>query len=873
MSIKIKLPQQDNVIDIDDNSAVLEDITKSGFYIYKFKYFIDPAHWQFSQKGSKPSLVILNLFNLNSKTSKVSIFNSGVDLFAANIMQATSKQKDMISQQEKENIIFTYNSDFTKKIPNNMTQDIVNKTSLTSNTKLVLTKKITTVTTKVSDIKDKNQSLPKLDVNRAVNKKDNLVTIEQHKIKSTKESLLIKNKIDPASIFGLRTNTIVSANSSLGGLCLNTKTIGKTDIKTKQISANRNIADKKNNAEKVRISNKNDKSTPVVHGHLNKLSMISKEEKEKIEYCQKNAGMLSVTDTTSVNDMSGRSSVPIVVYKESHLLEIEEVVHIPASLLGTKDFKLTFELRNKLGSLVQKIEKFVPHEQNIFNKHIPALAPNISIQNSVKPGKTRIELKQNDEDATSIQLYRRTINLDEMSNDATYALIKTIQLKKDETPIIIEDAFSNVNPTIYRAISVSNYGIQCGEFASIVVDSDKSKVVKTSTISHRQTFLSFHYKFVDNKIELTIENIPSGAITVQVKKRNLSLFEQAFSPVTNRILLKNGRENSTVVNDSNLKDSMIYEYNATLVYADGHEVISSNTLIVEYQKVETNIVNLKLTPPATLFTDNSIDVEFHIEKEIIKTDTDNIKSLLDAQGLLEEYQSDIILNKEKLQSLFFIRIVRTNINTGAEEDFGIINADLFKESAYANVKNVKPVEAGYKYIYAIYAHARAPNTLLENIETSVTTRGLTHTYKASKWRHPTTLKHGSLVTEQSLKKNSAKTQFSLGNIVDIQYLELDLSDSKPIIIDAESAIIGQKSNVVKWSINGMASKIDHFIITLTISGNKTVVGKCHNVTKSSSFQFVDILDNHESGELVYGITPIYYDYSSGQEHSTNALLI
>ena len=54
---------------------------------------------------------------------------------------------------------------------------------------------------------------------------------------------------------------------------------------------------------------------------------------------------------------------------------------------------------------------------------------------------------------------------------------------------------------------------------------------------------------------------------------------------------------------------------------------------------------------------------------------------------------------------------------------------------------------------------------------------------------------------------------------------------------------------------------------------RTVVGKCHNISETNYFQFVDSLDDGEHGKLKYFIIPVYYDFSKGTEVSTNEVII
>ena len=524
--------------------------------------------------------------------------------------------------------------------------------------------------------------------------------------------------------------------------------------------------------------------------------------------------------------------------------------------------------------MIQKEERIVEHEKNFYDKTIPVLPPDIVMSSVCKPGNFSLELTQNDEHATKIYLYRRVLPLDEAITNSKYTLVKTINLNKHNKPAIIKDNFCSINPIIYRAICANENGVLCGDFASLVVNQERKKISQKQSLLRRPNFVCLTHKIVNNKIELTTSNVPVDCDAIQLFRRQLSLNEKTFQPISKVIFLKNGYEDNLTIYDQNIKSGRIYEYVAKLFYEDGHIVVANNNLIVEFEKLENNIINLRIGPPSVRNNNSSLDVNFNINKEVILTKMDLIKELLIQQGTYEQYKDDIKNNKSSLQNLFFTKIVRTNLVTGEEEDFGIVYKNLFSDVEFAKIKNVKPLQYGVQYRYTIYAYMRDPNTLITTIEETKTNKNLTtFTYKPSKFKHPLTLKLGSIVSDESVKRNHSKSQFSLGNLVDIQYVEIDLRNYIPNISRVVCYKLNSNSNIIKWSINGNSDLIDHFIITLDMLGNKTIVGKCHNITSTSDFQFVDILNNNEAGSMRYGITPVFYDYSNGAQNYSNEIVI
>jgi hypothetical protein len=100
-----------------------------------------------------------------------------------------------------------------------------------------------------------------------------------------------------------------------------------------------------------------------------------------------------------------------------------------------------------------------------------------------------------------------------------------------------------------------------------------------------------------------------------------------------------------------------------------------------------------------------------------------------------------------------------------------------------------------------------------------------------------------------------------------------LADIVPSVIEAKAQKFGLSSTLVQWRVQGNNQKIDHFIVILEALGMRSVVGKCHNISESNYFQFVDSLDNDEHGKLTYYIVPVFYDFTRGTEIATNEVIV
>ena len=326
--------------------------------------------------------------------------------------------------------------------------------------------------------------------------------------------------------------------------------------------------------------------------------------------------------------------------------------------------------------------------------------------------------------------------------------------------------------------------------------------------------------------------------------------------------------------DRDVLEGRIYEYRVILIYPSGTEESAANNLIIEFNPVVSNVMNLQLTEPNTVQNGSNIDVVFNITKNTLQNDTDRMKTFLAEQGLTTEFQDQLLANRDKFQELFVVHITRTNLSTGELENFGIIDSPTFSDIKFGTINSAKPLQAGFDYKYNVVSHARNIESLNLTLKKIVDIRtNVSYSFAPAAWRHPITLKKGNLVTASSLKRNHSKTTFTFGTVVDSKSVTVSLANMMPSLRDGKATMFGRDRIFVQWKVQGNVNKIDHFIVILDILGVRTIVGKSHNITNSNYFQFVDELTNKESGELTYFIVPVFFDYSRGPELKTNSVVV
>jgi len=819
------IKREQNIIDVQEDFANLYKIDSNlvdGSYHYKFQYFVNP------QKAFRNDAIIVEIF-LSKEPYVIktqNIFGTSVpDEVITNIRLKNQRQKDSYRSYDlvKNNTVFvpSMRSDITRFISNQTVSRFSKNPRLARDSKPIVSTRTSMKPVKVSDLTDRNISMPVLEVNTSRFKElANSVELRQQAT-----NVLFQKKLDPASFVGKRTNSIISAKSSYSGTTPNKtnnhKTFNEDDILVSSLLSGRYI-------------NSDDNKGP---GDI--------------------------------------QTVPVVETSEN--LVVEESMSIPISYLDLDNFYVVFRLKNKHGVIIETTSKLVEHGKQVALMKIPSIPPLIVAPPKSSFGGTTINLKQLDPSGTSIKLYRKSFSTLESIKDSTYSLVGEVKCTSSDGFVSIFDYPNSIDPVVYRAISVNSNGLFGSEFSSVVVENMRGTVAKTSAINQKPCFVTIASTILPSGISLKLSNFPSEPIAFELKRKDLSLGEKTFTSISNPTLLDSLQSSSIVVEDINLTLKHIYEYVVFLHYKTGEVKQSSSRHVVNFKPVTNNIVSLEVSSAdITQSGGNEIDVTFSITKKIIQNSADQVKNFLTKQGFLGEFQDDIIANREKLGNLFAIGLKRHNLSTGEVEDFGILEDDEnFSDIQAGAVSGVKPLQAGFEYKYILTAFARNIESLLPKlVKTNSDIPSLEYTFTPSEWTHPITLEDGNLVTEASLKRNHSSKSFSFGAIADIKELQVSLSEVLPSIYDGKAKFLpGRKSVLVQWKIQGNINKIDHFIIVLEILGMKTIVGKTHNISNSNYFQFLDTLDNQESGGLTYFIVPVYFDYSRGVELKTNQVII
>lgn len=829
----VRLKRKTNIIQTPENFATLERVTNDGYFVYRMRYLIDPikavkenafkVKMELTQvPKTKPIQPVFENFNPDETIRKL--------LFRETFIKNTN------NSEENNPVFFSFVSDITKSIPKDINQSLAQTTFI----ERPIIKKIKQVRpVLVSDLNRENISVPVLEVNlNQPNNEEEYQLLESDGLgnlgeKNTEVSeisnrLLMELGIDPSSFVGEASNSFVSARKVSSGLQMRHGSNFERRQKTKEL--------------------------------LPKSDILIKT-------------FLSSKNVTNQTQLSQDSYVNTSVEENEYTVEVQETLFIPIIDIIYDTFTVNFELIDNVGLIVETYDETINHAQNVFYKRFPVKPPEFKVSNLTnRSGFNLLEIKQIDPNATKVFIYKKEFVKCLTQINKTYELIDEVELTPESDVFRYADRQLSINPIIYRVVAANEETVGA-EYSTFVLPGKNVDILSTEKIDKKTNFISLDYEITDNSIVIIVEDGSYGPISYQLMRRQLSIFEKDYKAILEPQLIESTTA-ETIFSDTNVQKGRIYEYALKLFYPDGSEELSSNTLLIKYAPVTKNIAVAALSPPELIQNENGEqDVRFNIERRIIENDPDLIKKFIEEQGLLGEFQEDVIANKEALQELFSVGVKRLNINSGEYEEFGIIPSLNFSDRQFGSAVNVSPLQEKTKYKYEITLYARNVETLFPQLEKNVLdANGREYKFKPSKWRHPITLNEGNIVAKQTLAKNYANSELSFGSVVDVQTVEVETEQSFPTIKTASFRQIRKNANLIEWAVQGDQSKIDHFIIVMNIMGIKTIIGKAHALNDDSLFSYMHILDNEETGQVLYEITSVYYDFSRGATVLTNPVV-
>jgi hypothetical protein len=546
----------------------------------------------------------------------------------------------------------------------------------------------------------------------------------------------------------------------------------------------------------------------------------------------------------------------------------------------TLDFTIDTSVLAGVSTIYFEIEMFDDAARPIYGKYIsinhgknlddfltPKFAPEItSFYRRGSDGKIVLFLKQIDPKATFILLYYKEFLND---NDYTqpYTFLGKIPITKEQNEIKVDVSKTLNKRTIIRAIASSIEERKGLLFNSVTVPPTTNSIVDTTLIT--DPIVIWNYGFnADNT--LAIDGIVQFRDAVSIKitrKQNDDTIDEntIFGPS-----FLNGSINFSLT-DRNLSPGKTYIYNAYISSRDGIVRKALDNLIVFNPEIKNNQITTQILNANNSITGNNLNVTFDLRSDLNRENSAFILENFKLQGIYDLYRN--IFEVTDTANSFAYKVLRKNLTTGEEEDFGILQSPLFNDGFLRANKNVKPLQPGYSYKYSVYTFLRTADSLLPQLQVTGSYNNKTYTYRPYFSRNPFVLREGTMVTEISLREQHTNSQYTFGPTGQVVEHNADFSNVLPIVKDVIATNKNRTLNILQWKVEGNLDRVDHFIILTQQLSARKVVGTIHNVSETNTFNFYDILTDGESGNLEYIIIPVYFDLVLGQEVKSNTIII
>lgn len=560
-----------------------------------------------------------------------------------------------------------------------------------------------------------------------------------------------------------------------------------------------------------------------------------------------------------VNETQSKVEVPITVIVPRHAFRSDG--------RDTGHFFVKFELINgRTGVAVDTVTKPLDAARHIQLYYTPRRPPLVKVTRSEISTRANLEIKQIDPGATAVQIYKKTFYRAVTDTD-DYTLIGTYNVKRNEQSLLVQVDLPRNSAVLYRVVPVGKQGTQGFEYANVVVRPARYRPIKALALTAQP---------IDIGVRLEARQIPQHVVAIEFKARNRTTFETDFRNVGGDVTQIDDAVRTSdflTIVDRDVSPNNVYEYAAKLIYESGTEEVVSNTIIEFIQpvpgKVDTKIDDIVVN------SHGEPNVTFNIETTIVDKNMDVVKALLQRQDIYDLFKGDVEKERDFLKDLVAHNVQRIDLTTGAREDFGVVTGTSFSDVDLRKNQAIQPLRLGHRYRYEVTPLLRAPETMFESLakeKVDVVTKK-TYTFSPAKFLHPLTLSRGIIVSAAGLRTRYSKETMSHGAIGSVESIEVSFDDEPARIIDPSCVRFDKFLNVITWKVQGDVNQVDHFLIMKDVHGVRTMIGKAHSEFLYGNCQYLHPVARRDEGSLAYVIVPIFNNYKTGTQVTTNSVIV
>lgn len=577
-----------------------------------------------------------------------------------------------------------------------------------------------------------------------------------------------------------------------------------------------------------------------------------------------------IPETT--DDVVDSEVIHVLTNEASDTADLSLDIVIPGTLLSSMGASTQFQVKFDMiegvsGVTIDTVSKPLDVAKHLQFYNTPRVAPIVSVAKSAISSRCNLEIKQLDKAASGVNVYKKVFWSSVPGVD-DYTLIGSYGVTSSQQSLLVQVDKPVSSVAIYRVVPVGPHGTLGSEYTNVVVKPTASRVMVKS--------VALVASLVSNGVQVEVRKIPTSVVALSFMRRNVTQNQVDYETIGDDVAFIDDatrRLDHVSYVDSTVAINNVYEYVVKLCYDTGDAAAAGYAML----EVTSHDVAAASTAISALVVTHGTnpDVSFSIATSIINTSADVVKTLLQRQDLYDQFKDDITKEREFLTSLIAHNVQRVNVSTGQREDFGTIPTSDFSDSSLRQNKSVTPLQYGNHYRYEVQPLLRAPETMFQTLTKTVTDQSTRkpYTFSPAKFMHPITLTKGIISSQTGLKQLYSKQAMEWGALGAPQVVEVSFDEAPARIVDAAVSRFNDATNTLTWKVQGELTRIDHFIVAMQVNSVRTLIGKAHGIVNGNTVQYLHDLTSSDIGQLSYVITPIFDDYTVGDETQTNAVNI
>jgi hypothetical protein len=505
---------------------------------------------------------------------------------------------------------------------------------------------------------------------------------------------------------------------------------------------------------------------------------------------------------------------------------------------------------------------------------IPTQAPKLQI---TTVGTARfLRIKQLDRSSTYVRVYRRTLSTKSQDDVSAFEQIAEIPARRGEE-VQFTDRPLQAGKCIYRVVPVNEMSLSSGEFESAVVPGAKMIERKRDVDS-----LTLHAIEQDGVIVIYAYNVPNDIICLRILRRNLTIHENEYSTpqtiIGSSTIKVDRNETRTRFEDRASRPDTVYEYKIKMVDVYGDELLSQRSATIRFcgdARLQSNRSIISQAPSVTV--EQEPKVTFQIDAPAETSTLDKIYSILIANGINEQYATEIKENRELFSKIVAFEVLRFDPTTGLNESFGVAKSGVFEDSLRTRASiNVSRLISGRKYIYTYRLLIRSPSTLFDSasVERIDLETGKSFTTKLKKFNSPRALGKGVLGSNVEQLRPISKVGLGFdpvpkgsddliaGRTSLVGVTEVSIPDFTTEVqeFSVNETFMG---NALRWSVIEGSQEIDHVIVYADYNGIRAPLRSLH-YCGSNSMVYMDDKLLAPADDVSYYLRLVFTDFKQGK---------